>query len=99
MIPVLNYAGYGSLGVAPLTSLLGAVIIALGFGVYRRSDLAAWALVMVAVFDIGVRILMHHSGLLMPLILLALALQATVYFRRHPQAVTVTGEPDQGRSQ
>ncbi len=93
VVPVFHYAEYHSLGVALNTSLLGAIIIALGFGVYRRSELAAWALVMVAVFDIVVRILMHHSGLLMPLILLALALQAGIYLRRHPQAVAAATEP------
>lgn len=81
-----------------ITSLLGAIIVVLGFGVYRRSELAAWALVMVAVFNIVVQILMHHIGLLMPLIMLVLAVQAGIYLHRHRQGVAVATEPVLSRS-
>jgi hypothetical protein len=88
VMPILSYAEYGSLGTALLTSLSGALIIALGFGVYRRSELAAWLLVVFGFIDIVSRIVLGPKGPLMPMILLGLSLWAAIYLRRHPKAET-----------
>jgi hypothetical protein len=61
------------------------VVIALGFGVYRRKQVPAWILVGCAVFDVASRIFLGHGGFVMPGILFAFALIALLAMRREAQ--------------
>jgi hypothetical protein len=85
VMPFAMLREYPSLAAAILTSLLGLAVIGLGFGVYRRSRLAAWVLVVFALFDVLSRLVQRHSGYLMPGILFALALASAISMRRQTQ--------------
>ena len=64
ILPLIVPSQYRPLAAAVGTSLLGAITIGLGFGVYRRSRVAV---VASAVLEVMARIASHHTGLLMPL--------------------------------
>jgi hypothetical protein len=78
---------YPSLAAAIGTSILGLVVIGLGYGVYRRSPLAAWGLVFFALIDVASRILQGHSGYLIPGTLSVLALRAAISLRKPTQVL------------
>lgn len=65
-MPFAMLREYPSLASAILTSFLGLATIGLGYGVYRRSRVAAWILVGLALFDMLSRFVQGHSGYLMP---------------------------------
>jgi len=70
---------------AILTSILGVAVIALGYGVYRRKQFAAWAFVAFSALDVGARILSHGSGYIMRGLLFWDALASAVVLRREAQ--------------
>jgi len=80
-IPFFNIDEYGSVAIALATSILGAVVVSLAICLYYSSQRAAWGLVIFAIFDIISRIVQQHSGYLMPLILLGLAVRSANYLR------------------
>jgi hypothetical protein len=82
VLPFVATAEYPSLGIAIAISILGAIQVALGFAVRRRSQMAAWGLVVFALLDILIRISTGTTGFLMPLILLVLSFPAAIYLRR-----------------
>jgi hypothetical protein len=85
VMPFAMLREYPSVQAAILTSVLGIAVVGLGYGVYRRSKLAAWILVVFALFDMLSRLVQGHSGYLMPGILFAFALTAAISMRRQTQ--------------
>jgi len=83
---------YPSRTVAIATSVLGLVVIGLGYAVYRRSRLAAWILVGFSLFDVAYRIILRHSFDLPAGLLFAFALTAAISMRK-PIQVSVTSQP------
>jgi hypothetical protein len=71
------FTSYASESSAIGTSLNGVIIIVLGYAVCRGKAKAAWALVALALLDIGSRAYQGWDGYLMPGILLLAALSAT----------------------
>jgi hypothetical protein len=80
---------YPSPTVAITTSILGLLVIGLGYAVYRRSLLAAWILVAFSLFDVVSRIIHGHSGFIMPGLLFLFALNAAISLRKPMQVSTI----------
>jgi uncharacterized membrane protein len=71
------------------TSILGIATILFGLAVYRRKQWAAWSLVGFSIFDIATRIILGHSGALMPIILLLFSLNAAMSLRREAHSSAI----------
>lgn len=68
----------GEIAAASPTMISGAIVVALGFGVFWKKPWAAWLLFGYALFDIISGAASHDSGYLIPLILLVFALFAAI---------------------
>lgn len=86
IMPLIMTEQMPSLTYSIVTSLSGAIVVGLGFAVYRRSQIAAWLLVAIALGEVGVRIVGGHGGLMMPFPLLAFSLLAAMYLRKQAKA-------------
>ena len=87
-LPLIWPQQYPSQAMRIGTMLEGLIIIGLGVMVYRRKRWAAWTLVAIALLEIGVRLVSHASGALMPFILFAFALVAVGQLRREANRPT-----------
>ena len=86
VMPYLVPAEYPSLPIMIGTAVDGVLVIALGFILRRQRPLAAYGLIVLALLDMIGRFYAHHSGYLMPLILLVLAFRSAIYLARHQKA-------------
>jgi hypothetical protein len=81
-MPLILMAEYPSTAAAVGTSVLGVVVIAAGFAVYKRKRWAAWGLVVFALIDVAARAVQGYTGYLMPALLFAFALTAAIKLGR-----------------
>ncbi len=88
LMPFVLIASYPALASAISTSILGAIIVSLGFAVRRGSQTAAWGLVLYALLDIFVRFSSGIHGYIMPFILFVLSFPAAIYLSKRQSVLT-----------
>ena len=85
VMPFVTTEQMHSLTYLILSSLSGAIVVGLGFAVYRRRQTAAWLLVALALIDMA-GLIVQGLPILMPFPLLAFSLLAAMYFRKQAKA-------------